>query len=591
MDGFKEPRRSAASCVAPAWAIASRGVATAVAALRTETGVTATVSLLPATLVTGCANAATHELYNWPAATVAVAAVVGTGYLGIQGLRHKWSPSATWVFLGTSAVTLDIAAVVVGQGWTDVFAWGAFAAASLGGRLAFRHGTAESRARTATEDAKSRAMDAKSELTLIKAQTEQIVAQLKAAQLVKATTPEPPPYAPNLHGFTAEEAALRVAFWSVYSAELERCDVQPTRTGYTATVGLPVGLYRDQVRGQWDRVATALRAGGRFVLSDGGRTNELRVKFLDAGMRSTTDVTWTPDRISADPLMASLGIDTETDEPVLIQADERYLVCGASGTGKSWATRPLMAHAHTHGSVFLFDAKGEESIPWQGIIRVATETDEILDGLDEVHAEMGRRKEEMRRRGISVWDGEQLTVQVDEGQVVLALVAGSGKSAKGRMQRFREIASLGRSRGVVLGWATQKPVMSPPAPGVDNLIAPNLMTRFSLRVVDRQESQTALDDCAFYGPHEIPDDKSMRGHGYLKGYGPSLIRVWTMDDDAVRTLTPRVWGSSVASASGISDEDKVTRHLMVDPNATVSSIAAATGLPAAAVRRITSGNR
>ncbi|MER6604306.1 MarR family transcriptional regulator [Streptomyces parvus] len=264
---------------------------------------------------------------------------------------------------------------------------------------------------------------------------------------------------------------------------------------------------------------------------------------LTLATRRATDGTsamWTPDLIPADRFMMSLGTDTETGEPVLVPFDERMLIAGASGTGKSWSTRPLLATAHLRGDLVLIDGKGEEGTVWESVCRVAVEADEIEDAIDEIHAEMNRRKRDMKARKISVWDGPQLTVLVDEGQVVLAYVKGDAD----RLQRLIELSSLGRSRGIVLWWATQKPVMSGGAPGVHNLIAPNLLTRFSLRVADAQEAQTALDDCADYQPQKIERGKEWRGHGYLKDYGPRIIRTWTLDDDGVRALPVKVWHGS-----------------------------------------------
>jgi len=585
MDFEKE---STGATPVPAWARRSRDAATNVAAaLRTPGGITATVALLPATLVTGCANLAAHELYTWQAGVAAAATVLGAGFLGVKGLAHKWSPAATWTFLGTSAVALDLSVAVIGGGWTDVFAWGAFVAASLGGRLAYMHGTSEKRAKIRSEEAKAEAIQAKVTLSTLKAQTEQINAQLKMAQLAKATAPVPEPYRPKLDGFTVEEAALRLAFWDVHKTELLLCEIEPTQTGYTATIGLPGTLPRDQVRTQWDKISTALRAQGRFVLADGRMTNELKVKFLDASMKSTVDVTWNPGLISSDPLRMSIGIDTETGEPVHIYADERTLICGASGTGKSWSARAMMAHAHHHGDVVLLDGKGEEGTVWDSVCRVCIETDDILDMIDELHSEMNERKMIMRKRGESVWSGRQLTAVVDEGQVVIALIASSKKTAAARMQRLRELSSLGRSRGIVLWWATQKPVMSGQAPGIDNLIAPNLLQRFSLRVADEQEARTALDDCAHYGPNLIPDDRSMRGHGYLKGFGPTLIRTWTLDDAAVRSQDVRKWTSTgAASSAGTTDADRLARYFSVHPEASGRAASRELNIPEATVRRL-----
>ncbi|MFG2637101.1 type IV secretory system conjugative DNA transfer family protein [Streptomyces sp. NPDC048362] len=271
---------------------------------------------------------------------------------------------------------------------------------------------------------------------------------------------------------------------------------------------------------------TAASRGGWAVLT-------LATRSAAAGVSSL----WTPDRIPADPLAMSLGLDTETGDEVLIPFDERLLVSGASGTGKSWSFRPLMATAHLRGDLLLIDGKGEEANIWEPVCRVAVEQDEITDTVDQAHAEMTRRKVDMKQRGISVWDGRQLTVVVDEGQVILALIS----KDKDRLQRLIELSSLGRSRGVVLWWATQYPLTDGSAPGVHKLIAPNLLTRFSLRVAGTTQAQVALDDCAHYAPHQIPDGREYRGHGYLKGYGPRMLRTWTLDDAGVRALPTSIW--------------------------------------------------
>jgi FtsK/SpoIIIE family len=311
-----------------------------------------------------------------------------------------------------------------------------------------------------------------------------------------------------------------------------------------------------------------------------------------ATRKATDGVTakWTPDLIPADPLMMSLGMDTETGEQVLVPFDERLLVAGASGTGKSWSTRPLMATAHLRGDVVLIDGKGEEGNVWESVCRVANEADEISDLIEEIHAEMMDRKADMKRRGISVWDREQLTVQVDEGQVVLAAI---GKD-KDRLQRLIELSSLGRSRGIVLWWATQKPVMSGAAPGVHNLIAPNLLTRFSLRVADADEARVALDDCAEYLPQKIEKGREWKGHGYLKDYGPRLVRTWTLDDDGVRSLPRKIWrrqsahaGSAGASAAPplrlVKDEPAAAVPAQSAPPTNRERVAAAIGAGAKTV--------
>lgn len=278
---------------------------------------------------------------------------------------------------------------------------------------------------------------------------------------------------------------------------------------------------------------TALRIRITSASRGGWAALTLATRSAAAGVSSL----WTPDRIPADPLAMSLGLDTETGDEVLIPFDERLLVSGASGTGKSWSFRPLMATAHLRGDLLLIDGKGEEATVWEHACRVAVEREEITDAVDDAHAEMTRRKVDMKKRGISVWDGRQLTVVVDEGQVILALIS----KDKDRLQRLIELSSLGRSRGVVLWWATQYPLTDGGAPGVHKLIAPNLLTRFSLRVAGTTQAQVALDDCAHYAPHQIPEGREYRGHGYLKGYGPRMLRTWTLDDAGVRALPKSIW--------------------------------------------------
>jgi hypothetical protein len=345
------------------------------------------------------------------------------------------------------------------------------------------------------------------------------------------------------------------------------------------------------------------RTSLRIRITSGTRGGWAMISLATRKATDGTSSVWTPDLIPSDPGLMSLGVDTETGEQVLVPFDERLLVSGASGTGKSWSTRPLMATAHLRGDLVLIDGKGEEANIWEKVCRVAIETDEIDAAIDETHAEMNRRKRDMKARGISVWDGRQITVVIDEGQVVLSQIA----KDKERLQRLVELSSLGRSRGVVLWWATQYPVTDGRAPGVHNLIAPNLLTRFSLRVAGTTQAQVALDDCAHYAPHQIPQGKEWRGHGYLKGYGPRMIRTWTLDDAGVLALPSNVWNPGndkgpedptpsrtltlVKEEPGKAPADRETRIRLIQGAQqsgarTVDEIAESTGIPRASVGRI-----
>lgn len=411
-------------------------------------------------------------------------------------------------------------------------------------------------------------------------------------------------------GLSREEKALcarlEPSYW-VAHAEGRGLDGTVTGRPVLTPGGIECAVRLD---GQWTvkklaaaedlvRSLTGIRTSLRMRVVAGKRGGWATLQFATRSAADGTSSAWTPERMPTgkdQELLMSLGLDTETGEEVLINFDERLLIAGASGTGKSWSSRPLMAHAHLRGDLVLIDAKGDEANVWDGVCRCVVEADDICDMIEILHAEMHRRKAEMKRRRISVWDGPQLTVSVDEGQVALAILAaadkikmdlGDGeKVGRGLVQKAVELSSLGRARGIVLWWFTQKPIMSGPAPGVHNLIAPNLLQRFSLRVADEVEARTALDDCAHYGPNLIPDDRSYRGHGYLKGYGPRLIKTWTMDDDAVRALPQRVWrgGATSVAASLVKQDVAVAAAVAVEPEPLVGAGVAAVAVPATTQR-------
>jgi len=270
--------------------------------------------------------------------------------------------------------------------------------------------------------------------------------------------------------------------------------------------------------------ATALRMEIKPGERGGWAVITLRTRLAVDG----ADTLWSLDR-------QGIGLDTVTGEVVEIPLDARLTIAGASGSGKSWSSRPHMAAAHLAGDLVFVDGKGEEATVWAGVCRTAVEPAEIRQAVAEVHAEMSRRKADMKRRGISVWDGPQLTLFVDEGRVILAL------KDKQLVQQLIDISALGRSRGVVLWWATQYPVVQGDAPGIHAQIAANTDARFALRVKNLTHAQVALDDDADYGPHLIRASKDMRGHGYLGGHGPHLIRTWTMTDAMVKALPAKHW--------------------------------------------------
>lgn len=269
---------------------------------------------------------------------------------------------------------------------------------------------------------------------------------------------------------------------------------------------------------------------------------------LLSGTRSPIDnmnMNWRPDRIG-------IGVDIVTGQPVDIDPEARMSIAGASGSGKSWAARPLMARAvcrhtatkeHKRFHLVYIDGKGEEAPVWRGKARIVMEWADIRLTVEELCAEMEWRKQDMQRRGISVWDGDIILVVVDEGRVVLSY------KDKELLAGLVNISSLGRSRGIVLYWETQSPNVTGDAAGMHSGIAANMDLKFCLRVKNETNARVALDeDGAEYKPHRIT--RSQIGHGYLGDYGRHLIKTWTLNDAGVKSLPNRKpWEHGMSSSS------------------------------------------
>lgn len=270
------------------------------------------------------------------------------------------------------------------------------------------------------------------------------------------------------------------------------------------------------------------------------------------------------------PGITSLGVDTVTGKEVHVPVESRLLMAGASGAGKSWSLRPLMARDVVDPDVdpYFLDGKGEEAAMWDGILHIAVEDSEIVSRIEEVYDDMMSRGALMRKNALSVWDvrlGPVKTIYVDEGRVVLSILVrydkwmakqgqldGGNGPDKPVVEKLLDISGMGRSRGIVLNWATQYPVTTGDNPGIDRQMNVNIDDRFCLRVKTKQQAQVVLDDDAWFGPHLIAAAKETRGHGYLGEHLPNLVRTWTVTDNMVRALKPnrRVPISSPSMDSG-----------------------------------------
>lgn len=287
-------------------------------------------------------------------------------------------------------------------------------------------------------------------------------------------------------------------------------------------------------------------------LSPGGRASKVLFAVRTRYITDELDMLWYPD-------ITTLGLDTVTGEEVDVPRNERLLTGGASGSGKSWSMRALMARAVVHPDEELggfIDGKGEEATVWRGICKCAVTHEEIIEMIEREHARMEDRAAQMAKLGISKWDlklGPRRLIPIDEGYSVLQAVIDEdkrrGKAPKGDeeydflegpdksvMQKLTELSSQGRSREIIIMWMTQNPLRSGDDRGITSGIRTNFDFSFCLRVNTSQNTTTVLGDGAGVEPHNLPRGPRFRGHGYLNVHGPNLVRTWKVTDEMVALL-------------------------------------------------------
>lgn len=338
---------------------------------------------------------------------------------------------------------------------------------------------------------------------------------------------------------TPDEAAIvhRIETWNEHAAERKLSDVIPghpiiDESGLLipiefAGVWTPSKLDEqvDQVRALLavpDKVRTQVKPGGtadRALLRIRTRTRDL-------------DLSWSPER-------AGIGLDADTAEVVFVNTDERLLVAGTSGAGKSVALRVLMAEAlaKPHAALVILDLKRAEGALWRHTARVENEPEGVQAVIDELIAEMKERETIMEARGIDLWEPTDerpnITVAVDEGAELMAEVPDA-------LGGLRSLARRARAAGIRLWWATQKPTMSGNGPGLDSQIAGQLTTQICLAVAGPKETRVVLgEDATGNGWHA--EHLELGGWALVryKGRGPDPVRVWFMEKEHVKALPAR----------------------------------------------------
>lgn len=148
------------------------------------------------------------------------------------------------------------------------------------------------------------------------------------------------------------------------------------------------------------------------------------------------------------------GIKDPVTTDISSKTNSHILLCGMSGSGKSYAENLLMARlsAHNDSSIYFADYKQDDSFSYLRKCSRYYPYDRTIEALDIVYDTLHKRQlgEDTSRRPITlVWDEYMANI--------LAIQGVEKKKADGLMRKVSEILMLGRSLGVRLIISCQRP--------------------------------------------------------------------------------------------------------------------------------------
>lgn len=366
----------------------------------------------------------------------------------------------------------------------------------------------------------------------------------------------------------AEEAAIlnRIDAWEDYATERKLHEVFPGRPVIDESgILIPMTFTGLWTPAKLDAQADQLRAllavpdGVRTQVKPGGTAD--RAVFRVRTRIREFDLRWTPER-------EGLGLDADTGEIIHVDTEDRLLVAGISGAGKSVALRVLMADAllRKHTKLVIIDLKVEGAL-WSHVARVESEPDGIQDVVDDLVAEMKERETIMRARGMDMWEATEdrpfITVVVDEGAELMAEVPDSTAGN-------RSLARRARSAGIRLWWATQKPTVTGKGAGLDSSISAQLTSQICMAVASPTEARNVLgEDATAKGWHA--EDLAKGGWALVRVQGedrtPDPVRVWFMTKEDVKAIEPQSpWRRPKPDKNQVPEALAVALHLSKDAN-------------------------
>jgi S-DNA-T family DNA segregation ATPase FtsK/SpoIIIE len=340
---------------------------------------------------------------------------------------------------------------------------------------------------------------------------------------------------------TPQESAIidRIHGWEANAAERKLTEVIPGAPIIDESgILIPVTFAGTWTPGRLDANADQVRAllavpdEVRTEIKPGGTADRSLIR-VRTRVRDL-DLTWNPGR-------KGLGLDADTAEGVHINTDDRILVAGTSGSGKSVALRVIMADVLTepNAALVILDLKKVEGALWRHTARVETEPEGIQSVIDDLIVEMKEREDIMETHGVDLWvatpERPKIVVVVDEGAELMAEVPDS-------VGGLRSLARRARASRILLVWGTQKPTMTGNGPGLDSQISGQLTSRVCLAVAGAKETRVVFgEEATGNGWHA--EDLEMGGWALVQVQGekrtPNPMRIWFMTKEDVKALQPR----------------------------------------------------
>lgn len=325
------------------------------------------------------------------------------------------------------------------------------------------------------------------------------------------------------------------------------CHLDRLQAGDRLTVQVPPGGTVSDLEHGAERLAASLSIREVRVTRDPADASRAKIDLIRHDLLGHADSLPWPvahgSRIDVwEPI--PVGLD-ESGQLISLSLPERnVLIGGEPGAGKSAALSLLVAAAALDPDckLWLFDGKMVELAAWTANAErtVGIDADEAIDALQQLRREMEDRYRWLLAQGLrKVEQGDDLALHVvvfDE--LALYLTLPDRKQRQALTELLRDLISRGRSAGIIVLAATQKPSSEVIPTSIRDLFG----FRWAMRCNTSQASDTILGSgwsSLGYDAARIP--AGQRGVGYLLAEDgqPTRLRSFYLNDAAIEQLAER----------------------------------------------------